>query len=98
MTKKVGDRVSLLILRDGIVQKISLALESKKPGEPDLLVLPPSLKIEPPTLPPLLPPYSPSIPPPPPPPPSQSGDILKDMYNNCLQVMDTNICDKIFGR
>ena len=97
MTKKVGDRVSLLILRDGIVQKISLALESKKPGEPDLLVLPPSLKIEPPTLPPLLPPYSPSIPPPPPP-PSQSGDILKDMYNNCLQVMDTNICDKIFGR
>lgn len=96
MTKKADDQISLLILREGVIQKISLVLESKKPGEPNLLVLPPSLKIEPPSLPPLLPPDSPSSPPPIS--PSQLSDILKGMYNNCIQVIDINTCDKIFAR
>jgi S1-C subfamily serine protease len=99
MTKKVGDKVSLSILRDGLSQKISLVLESKKLGESDLFILPPNLKLEPPKLPPVLPPHSPSIPPPQPPSQSfPSDDVITGLYNNCIQVTEINICDKIFGK
>ena len=99
MTKKVGDQVSLLILRDGLPKKISLVLESKKLGESDLFVLPPNLRLDPPTLPPILPPHSPSIPPPyPPAQSSPSDDVIKGLYDNCIRITETNICDKIFGK
>jgi len=96
MTKKTGDRVGLIILRDNMIQNISITLESKKPSEPNVLVLPPGLELEPPVLPPLIPPNPPSDPSPGP--PSQSSEILKDLYNNCVRVVDTNTCNKIFGK
>jgi len=96
MTKKAGDRVSLIILRDGMIQNVSLTLESKKSSEPNLLVLPPGLELEPPVLPPSIPPNPPSNPSPVP--PSQSSEILKDMYNNCVRVIDAYTCNKIFGK
>jgi len=88
MRKNVGEKVDLLISREGVIQKISVVLESKEQNDLDFLKIPPNSQMPP----------SPPHPYPPPfiPPGSSSEDVFKDKYNKCIKVLEKNICDKLF--
>ena len=80
-TKKVGDIVSLKVLRDNRVQDIAVTIGPGQNFAPD----------------PSLPQDSNNIPWPSPEAPGLSNDLMKEFYDNCADVAGENLCDRLFG-
>jgi serine protease Do len=80
-TKKVGDIVSLKVLRDNRVQDIAVTIGPGQNSAPD----------------PSLPQDSNNIPWPSPEAPGLSNDLMKEFYDNCADVAGENLCDRLFG-
>ena len=92
ITKNLGDKVNLVILRDGKIQQFPVVLEALKQNESNIQIPPRDLQTHP--QPPPLVPNNPS----PLLPDSQYDSPIDNMYNQCVKNIGKDICDSIFGK